>query len=332
MTENMMPEQECSVIIRSAGERTQETCLELVRLQGIADEQIIVIREAPFSRALRASYEAGIARGHPWTLCLDADVLLLPNAIHQMIRLAQKQPASVFEMRGLILDKFFGGARQGGIHLYRTSLLPLALEVPLQEHIRPEQHVLDAMHTRGYPHRRVNYLVGLHDFEQYNRDIFRKCFVQARKHQEYAEIFLSYWPQQAHTDPDYRVAISGLTAGLDYEGELRIDTRQDIYRERFEGMAIPEKPDLLPSSISPADVAGWAANWQEPAVYHKYFRFEMIAPEGGRPGPSLRSRHLAGKRKELGFFRYMVYFLGWSLHKAGERIQEWVTGQGEPKP
>jgi hypothetical protein len=320
-----------SVIIRSAGERTEFLCKELVLAQGLPEENIAVIKQAPFSRALYASYEAGVALDLPWTLCLDADVLLLPNSVHEMISLAEKQAPSIFEIRGLILDKFFGGPRQGGIHLYRTSLLSQALTlIPLeQEQIRPEQHTLDAMKARGFSWKRVDYLIGIHDFEQYYADIFRKCFAQAHKHQEYSEIFLSYWPQQGINDLDYKVAIRGLMAGLDYQGEVRIDIQQEICREHFENLNIAEKPDLPPGYYSLLDIEHLVKNWIEPPVYHKYFQFEMIAHANQKPKHSIRKKNLAEKRKNLGPLKYLLYLLGWGVERAGKRIKKLVDGQEE---
>jgi hypothetical protein len=321
----------CSIIIRSAGERTENLCKELVLAQGLPEEDIAVIRQFPFSRALRASYETGIALDRPWTLCLDADVLLLPNSIHEMISLVEKQDSSVFEIRGLILDKFFGGPRQGGIHLYRTSLLSNALKfIPQdQEQIRPEQHTLDAMKARGFPWKRVDYLIGIHDFEQYYADIFRKCFAQAHKHLEYAEIFLSFWPLQGIDDTDYIVALKGLMAGLDYRGEVRIDIRQEVYRERFESLNIAEKPDLPPGYYSLPDIEHLVRNWTEPPAYHKYFQFEMISHANEKPKHSIRKKNLAEKRKNLGPFKYLLYLLGWGVERVGERIKKLVDGQEE---
>lgn len=220
-----------SVIIRSVGERTEFLCKELVLAQGILGENITVIRKTPFTLALRASYEAGIALNRPWTLCLDADVLLLSDSIHQMISLAEQQDSSIFEIQCLVLDKFFGGPREAGNHLYRTSLLNQALKFIPQEqnNIRPEHYTLEAMKIQGFPWKGINYLTGIHDFEQYYVDIFRKCFVQAHKHQEYAEIFISYWPQQVIMDFDYKIALKGFIDGIDFEGDVHIDTHQEIY-------------------------------------------------------------------------------------------------------
>jgi hypothetical protein len=327
-TDNNLSDSAC-IIIRSAGERTEFLCKELVLAQGFPEENITVIKEVPFSRSLYASYEAGIAFDRAWTLCLDADVLLLPDSIREMILLAEKQDPSIFEIRGLILDKFFGGPRQGGIHLYRTSLLSQALNfIPQeQEQIRPEQHTLNAMKSLGFSWKRVDYLIGIHDFEQYYADIFRKCFAQTHKHQEYAEIFLSYWPQQGINDFDYKVAMKGLVAGLEYEGDVRIDAQQEIYRECFEKLRIVEKADLPRGYFSLSDINLLVRNWVEPPVYQKYFQFEMISHANEKAEHSIRKKNLAEKRRALGPLKFLVYLLGWGGEQAGERLKKLVDKQ-----
>ncbi len=116
------------VVIRSAEERTEQLCKKLILEQGVFPENLCIVREVPFSAALKKAYELGIERGLKWTLCIDADVLLRPGAVEKMIALAENQDKKVCEIEGFVLDKFAGGPRTGGIHLYRTSLLLKALE------------------------------------------------------------------------------------------------------------------------------------------------------------------------------------------------------------
>ena len=307
-----------SVIIRSVGERTEALCMDLVLAQGLRAENITFIRKTPFSLALQASYEAGIACDRPWTLCLDADVLLLPDSIQEMVRFAEQQKPVVFEFRGLVLDKFLGGPRPAGNHLYRTSLLSQALKFIPQEqnNIRPEQNTLDAMKALGFPLRMKTSLIGMHDFEQYYADIYRKCFVHAHKHKKYAEIFVTYWPQQAGRDLDYKIALKGFTDGLEFEGNVGIDAQQDIYREGFEKIKIVEKTELPPGSLSPNGIGMLVKNWTEPPVYHKYFHY-----------PLYYKKRFAEKKESLGFFKYLVYLMGWGLKHAGSWIKELVSKQ-----
>jgi hypothetical protein len=317
-----------SVIVRSSGERTEALCQELVRAQGVQEKQTALIREAPFARALRASYEAGIRLGRPWTLCLDADVLLLPGAIRRAVELAERQDPSVFEIQCKMLDKFFGGPRDGGIHMYRTALLARAMECVPADHdnIRPELQTLEAMRRQGFPWRRTNSLIGVHGFEQYYRDVFRTCFVQARKHQEYAGLFIAYWREQRAADSDFRVALEGYAEGIRHEGKAGIDSQQDIYRRLFDQLQITEKPALAARDLSGSNISEVVDGWVVPPVYHKYFRDDMIF-QGSAHSMLRRLRaQLGAKTRALGVARFLLYVLG----RAFEEVGIWARGVSDP--
>jgi len=315
-----------SIIIRSVGERTESLCKELIMAQGVPERNITILRKAPFSLALRASYEAGIALNYPWTFCVDADVLLIPGSIQNMLQIANRQTPNVLEIQGRVLDKFIGGLREAGNHLYRTSLLKEALEcIPMEQNvIRPETQTLDVMKSRGYPMVYTDFLVGIHDFEQYYRDIYRKCFVQAHKHLYYSEIFLSYWPKQARIDPDYDVALKAFFQGLQYEGIVSIDIRQDIYSDYFKTLELDEKPALSPQSYSLSDIEDLVKNWEEPAVYNRYFRNGEAPAETYEEYMLNRKERFSAKRKKLGLIKYLVYLFGYGLEKVGSKIKRFV--------
>lgn len=265
-------ETDVMVIIRSADERTESVCRKLIQEQGVPISNILTIKDAPFSATLRKSLETGIERGLPWTLCIDADVLLRPGSISNLLRRAKQQPDSVCEIQGHVLDKFFGGPRPAGNHLYRTSLLPLAVKCipPEGESIRPETHALNTMKAHGFPWISFPDIVGLHDYEQYHRDIFRKAFVQAHKHQHLCELFLSIWRKHAFADPDYIIALKGFAKGVEHCGGVLIDVRQKEYRDLFAELNIREKSDIPPDIVSSDFIEKIIDNWTEPELHTVY--------------------------------------------------------------
>ena len=104
------------------------------------------IREAPFSAALKKAYKIGINSEKEWLFCIDADVLLRPSAVENMMEIARAQSEKVFEIQSYIYDKFFGKIRVGGVHLYRTKYLVKAmnyLEQTAKTH-RPEATTLNS--------------------------------------------------------------------------------------------------------------------------------------------------------------------------------------------
>jgi hypothetical protein len=261
------------IIIRAAGERTEVLCKKLIIEQGFTDEDVVLIRENPFSEALLKSFDLGMEQEKKWTFCVDADVLLRPGSIQEMIRLADAQPQQVCQVQSYMLDKFFGGVRKGGVHLYRTSLLEKVKEKVPEEgtDIRPESFALRQMADEGFPTKVVPYVVGLHDFEQYNYDIYRKAFVQAEKHLFRAELFIKLWKARAEDDPDYKAALQGFADSITNRNEIYINRNQPLYKELFEVTGIQEKEEVTLKRHTPEWVENTIMQWNYPDIYHSYF-------------------------------------------------------------
>ncbi len=324
--ENSMPDAaflNLVVVIRSASERTEAACLECVVEQGVRPADVQVVKLAPFSEALRASYRIGSECGKEWLLCVDADVLLRPGAIAEMLHIVAELPSNVCEVQGRMLDKLFATVRPGGVHVYRTGLLRKALECIPQEGtaVRPEHQTLQAMKALGYPWIEVSYVVGLHDFEQYHRDIFRKCFVQAHKHAHHADKLLAIWRAGAATDPDFRTALMGFGAGVQHMGSVLIDIRQDTYRNGFEQTGIKEKEPLSKGAVTLQTVEREITSWVEPDVWHRA-RGDRVA-EHAQPRPSRRVR-LKERLRRSGMVRTALYALGWGVARPGIWLQRLV--------
>src|SRR5690625_7898401 len=93
------------VIIRAAGERTEGLCKKLILDQGVQSDKIHLIHEVPFSAALRKSYEIGIESGCRWTLCVDADLLLRPGSISEIITQDVTKHQNIADRRGRVVDR-----------------------------------------------------------------------------------------------------------------------------------------------------------------------------------------------------------------------------------
>ena len=321
-----------TVIIRSVGERTEKLCYELTLAQNVSPESIFVVRESPFSKAMQASFQIGLERECPWTFCIDADVLLQPGSIEKMLRIAEVQEKNVCEIQGYILDKFFGGPRTAGNHLYRTSHLEKVIKnIPTDgTDIRPEYYTLQTMKNQGYPWVVVPYLVGIHDFEQYYRDIFRKCFVQAHKHQAFTDLFLSIWRTGATHDLDYRMALTGFAKGIEYYDNVSINSKDKIYETYKLELAkwdIHEKEELLAHNFTPNQVKSIIDNWQEPEIYLKKFPTKLglvnIAENHLHNKSKLKHQRVLQKLHKLGPIKILPYILGWLLQTIGQRIKKW---------
>jgi hypothetical protein len=244
-----------AIVIRVAGERTAEACRRLAAAE-LDGGPVIIVKESPFERALTASFERAIEAGHEWTLVLDGDVLLRPGTAARLLAQSRRMPPHVFQFQGLVCDKLLGAARKAGNRVYRTSQLAVALaHIPSAgTELRPETHVCRRMERHGHVSRLVDVIVGLHDYEQFHVDIYRKAHVFAQKHVSLAARLLLTWAGRARDDADFLTAIRGFCNGLE-TGFRGIDVR--AYPGSLQeacGAGFEEKPPLNAAEWSPAAV------------------------------------------------------------------------------
>jgi hypothetical protein len=152
-----------------------------------------------------------------------------------------------FTIIGPLADKFLVSPRPVGYHLYPTGRLIQALDFipdPLDA-IRPETFVRDKMVELGFSCVKADFVAGHHDFEQYYRDIYRKCFVHAKKHYEMVLKVLANWRRLAQTDTDFLVAIAGFNDGVQYGGTVSIDVNapfMEAFEHAMKRLSLSERP------------------------------------------------------------------------------------------
>jgi len=259
-TRNELANQVC-VIIRSIGERTEGLCRRLLSLQ-VPEQSIFVIHKTPFTEALRETYRMGLKSGCRWTVVIDADLLVRPRAIEQVLNVAERLDKSVFCWIGLMIDKFIENPkpRVGGVHLYATRLFAEALQmIPAPEQaIRPESFVLQQMKKKGFPYELGNSVMAYHDYEQYYRDIYRKCFVHARKNLELVQRSLNDWKKHVEQDADFIVAMAGFLDGLKHSENVAIDAKAS-WLSQFQNV-------LQKYNLKEKTLIGHDFIWREPVV------------------------------------------------------------------
>lgn len=218
-----------TVVVRSAHERTAQHCMQYIAQQ-VTNENITVIHERPFSTAVRTSFEIGVQSNLDWTLCVDADVLLGSGSIAGLITLAEPyaQSSHLFSLQGVLLDRLLNTFRHCGVHLYRTQGLNVALTEAIfdAQALRPETYIKEQMRGRGFRVETVDFRVGLHDYEQYFRDIYRKAFVHAHKHSAESHLPRMWHYLSAFSD-DFIVALLGWQHGSQHRvagNSVMIDT------------------------------------------------------------------------------------------------------------
>ena len=214
-----------TIILRECGERTADAAYHLLS-EIAAPNALHRVNTAPFSRCLAESFKLGIDQGREWTLCIDADVLVTAVGIYELQATAELLPEHVFEVQGLIQDRFFGIRRPAGNHLYRTCYLERALELIPEEgtSLRPESSAIDSMRELGFVDLQLPTLTGLHDYEQHYHDIYRKCFLQGKKHDFLKNYLLPRWQREADRgNAEDLVAHTAMLAGLEFGENVRVD-------------------------------------------------------------------------------------------------------------
>lgn len=273
-------------IVRSAGERTTESCVALIR-EFVPPEQVRVIQERPFAAAIRKTYELGAASGRKWTVCIDADVFIHREGFRQLVGIAERVPGWIWYVQGLTIDKFIPIIRSAGTGIYRNARVLEAIEgiPPDGSSLRPETTTMQAMIARGHLMYRTPIVVGMHDFEQSYHDIARKTFLHIHKHANVRAEMLGYWRKQRSKDADFRAALLGARLGESFGGDLLID-REFKRREIDRAMAdagLVEKPPLAPGAIDPDYVASYSRGFRPDSFlqqkkFPQYRRTSLMSP------------------------------------------------------
>ncbi|TVR16973.1 MAG: hypothetical protein EA391_06360 [Balneolaceae bacterium] len=242
----MNTDEEFIVIIRSAGERTTEACKLLVRNELPADN-IQVINLVPFEEALRESYRLGIESKKKWLITIDADVLPRPGFIKTISQKSDEISGNVFSFKAMVFDKFFIKHRLAGFRVYRTKLLSKALRLIPENgiQIRPEEFTVNLMEKKGYKTKVLEYVVGLHDFQQSYKDLYRKAFFHAVKHPKEIGENIAAWKELAKADDDYRVMLKGAVDGLLSKESPTADIRffENLAEKALYTLSISEKQE-----------------------------------------------------------------------------------------
>lgn len=255
------------IVVRSVGERTTAACREILAAQ-FPPAGTVVVQESPFSVAVRRTFEAGLDLGSEWTVAVDADVLLRPGAVTSLIELARSAPPEVFEVQVELLDKGFAVSRTCGFKAFRTRLLGQALDfvddgagLP-----RPETHVAHRMRDLGRPFVKHPVTLGLHDFEQDYRDLFRKGALHARKHENRMSYARRMWDRLGREDPDYRALSIGAEHGVAVPTRIVADARAvpSEVDELLAAEGLEPKPDLFGDGVSASDVEQTLWSFREP--------------------------------------------------------------------
>ncbi len=126
--------------------------------------------------------------------------------------------------------------RKAGIHIYNQSYLDLLIN-PNRKYSnddRPETKINLQMKKEGHPILFSNIVAGLHDFEQYYKDLWLKGYVFSGKSQYWVNKCIARWREKSKTDLDYLALLAGYNSGLTNEFSFSLSWNAYHYGlERF---------------------------------------------------------------------------------------------------
>lgn len=232
-----------NIIVRTTGERTTDECIRRASKQGT----VHVVNACPFGEAIRQTYTMAMDFNQKWTPVIDADVLLHDNVLSQAIKILDDKSNKFFCLDGKTNDKILMKNRRAGVHIYRTSMLQHAIKYIDNNHIKPESNVRLKMNAQGFPTYTCELIFGLHDYEQYYRDLWRKAVCQTRKLAGMTGKRPVKWKRLAKSDKDFLVIYHAHLYGKKLGGHIVIDARK-MYgaKEGIEDLGLKEKGEYRP--------------------------------------------------------------------------------------
>ena len=230
------------IIIRTTGERTERACIKAAEKEG----HVHIIRAFPFGEAIRQTFKTALDIGQEWIPVIDADVIIKPGTIQQAILELRGKSRSTFCLDGKTNDKIMLQNRRAGVHIFRTALIPLAMNMIDDHHIKPESTVRRGMIKIGYPTYSSKIIFGNHDYDQYYRDLWRKAVLQTYKLAKMIGARPAKWKRLGETDLDYKVIYHAHNYGKTLDRDtFRIDARKDYgATEGLKKLGIIEKGEM----------------------------------------------------------------------------------------
>jgi hypothetical protein len=304
------------IVVRSSGERTLEICVKLLKDQR-KDIEIHIIEEQPFDAALLSCYKMGLSSGADWLITIDADTLLFDGSIDVLITEAEVMPENYFQLQGTILDNITGTIRSAGQRIYRTAYLEKAITFleSSPTRIRPEYAIIQQMVEYGYPSRSISKTLGIHDFDQYFRDLYRKAFVHANKHEDLLVELIRRCKSLMETNPDFRIILKGIVDGIGFQDTISIDTR--LFDKRAK-LALSEL-SLIEKSTNYNLLSDDTLN-----IFQKISQLSTIPTYQDHKAliiPSTFVEKLKFLLKEKGYVKGVFFIFGVLLSKIGNRLK-----------
>lgn len=180
-----------------------------------------------FENLLEKTFRLTEKKSYRFLYTIDADTILHPLGIKKLEEIALKMPENFFSAQGKVLDKFFGVFRPAGQRVYNAKLATKAISfIPqIAGEIRPEASLIKKMERVGNRYFLSNDIIGVHDYEQFYGDLYRKSYIHSRKHRNEMLRRIPKFLKLMRKDNDFRVIMRGIKDGLSSTKQIKIDKR-----------------------------------------------------------------------------------------------------------
>lgn len=316
-----MDKSNCTIIIRSSGERTVPALKVLMRQQ-VSENQIFGVQEVPLTMALKKCYEVAIKDNRDYLLILDGDVLPVPSMLQTMLQIFDELDERVFGLQCNVLDKMTQTYRPAGVHMHRTKLLKKAITlIPENRNtVRPESITIRNMEQAGHPTLFIDNALALHDYEQYYRDLARKGFFTAHKFSHMIPYLKKLWSKLSEKDHDFAVLLEGLKRGEAYDG-LVVSNIEDFKKIGVAAFlsekGIQEKQAI---DVSQIDFNYIQQVFDEFSIPSEFWNFKLFSDPNTK-GVSFK-RRLNQLRGNLGLLKLTPWIFGNFMEKMGRGIKK----------
>ena len=216
------------IVIRSVNERTAVVQKQLLSKQTDM-EGISTISEIPFENTLKEVYRTGYQSNAEWLFTFDADVIPFNDAVDTLKNITNKLPRKCFHAECKVYDKLKNEWRKAGNRIYRVEYLKevLALLPKPGNQVRPESYTINKMIEKGYESAEFWLPIGIHDFEQYYSDLYRKAYAYSGKFKHSSSEIIDKWKILSNDD-DFKVCLKGIQDGLNDSDKIEINKQAYI--------------------------------------------------------------------------------------------------------
>jgi len=241
-----------TIVIRGAHERTEQLCAQIIARQLPAPAQLTVLHQSPFSAAVNRTFEIGIDSNRPWLIAIDADIIPLDDVVVRIREICGKMAPNAFVATPLFLCSAVGGLATRGLHCYNAKHIKEAYSLigALDQNLRPESRVHDAMVARGYTRECYAKVFGLHEYEQSPKHVYLKAMLRSRK-DEFRDLIKAHLELRSTTHQDSQIALWGFEdsatdaqAKTDLPIEYDWNAHYPRLEERMLANAWTEKPAI----------------------------------------------------------------------------------------